>query len=159
MEQRPAKRVSDSLTEQMQILMPQASNGENRLFGGQLMQWIDIVAAVTARRHCNCNVTTAVVDSLQFIAPVHMNSTVVLVGRITYVGNTSMEVRVDTYVETLSGERNVVNTAYFVMVALDQEDCPVTVPSLILETEEEKAEWDAGEKRNALRKKRREEKY
>ena len=98
-EERPAKRVSDSRTEQIQILMPQHINGMGRLFGGQLVQWIDVVAAVVARRHSNAEVTTATIDNLMFEAPAYVNSTVILVGQVTYVGNTSMEVRVDTFVE------------------------------------------------------------
>ena len=57
------KYVSDSYTEQVQILSQSTLNGYNRLFGGRLMQWIDVVAAVVARRHSNCNVTTAAVDT------------------------------------------------------------------------------------------------
>ncbi len=159
MDKLPAKRVSDSVTEQVQILMPEHINGYNRLFGGRLMEWIDVVAAVVARRHCGCNVTTVAVDNLQFKAAAYVNSTMLLKGRITHVGNTSMEVRVDTFTEDLSGQRRLVNTAYLVMVALDESERPTPVPGLILETEQDKWEWEAGEKRQALRKQRRIEAY
>lgn len=149
------KRVSDSKTEHVEILMPGHINGYKRLFGGQLMEWIDVVAAVVARRHSNCNVTTASIDNLQFKAPAYSNNTLVLKGKITHVGNTSMEVRVDTFVEALSGEQKVINHAYLVLVALDENDIPVKVPSLILETNEEREEWEAGIKRHNLRKQRR----
>lgn len=153
------KRVSDSITEQVQILMPIHINGAERLFGGQLVEWIDVVAAVVARRHSGRNVITAAIDNLQFKAGAYINNTLVLIGRITHIGNTSMEVRVDTYVEDLSGMRKVVNRAYLVMVALDEFGNPTRVPSLILETESERAEWEAGKKRHALRNKRRKEGY
>ena len=65
MSERPLKRVEDSRTEQVQILMPEHINGTRRLFGGKLMEWIDVVAAVVARRHSGCEVTTASVDILQ----------------------------------------------------------------------------------------------
>lgn len=156
---RKAKHVEDSLTEQVQILMPHHSNGQNRLFGGQLVQWIDIVAAVVARRHSGYNVTTVSMDNLQFKAPAYINDTLVLIGRITYVGRTSMEIRVDTYVECLSGIRKVVNRAYIVMVAIDDEGNPTEVPRLIVETENEKAEWESGERRKELRNNRRTEGY
>ncbi len=152
---RQAKRVRDSRTEQVQILTQGTMNGYNRLFGGQLMEWIDIVAGVVARRHSGCNVTTAAVDSLEFKGPARANDTVVLVGYITYAGNTSMEVCVRTYVEALSGERELINTAYMVMVALDNSDRPVRVPRLIIETEEEAREQAAAERRNQLRRERR----
>lgn len=151
------KHVSDSLTEQVQILMPNHINGADRLFGGQLVAWIDVVAAVVARRHSGCNVITAAIDNLQFKAGAFINDTLVLIGRITYVGNTSMEVRVDTYVEDLSGMRKVVNRAYLVMVALDEAGKPTRVPPLIVETESERAEWEAGKRRHDLRIQRRKE--
>lgn len=154
-----SKHVSDSHTEQVQILMPEHINGYKRLFGGKLMEWIDIVAAVVARRHSNCEVTTASIDNLIFKAAAYVNSTIVLSGRITYVGKTSMEVRVDTYVEPLSGERALINRAYLVLVALDENQLPTPVPRLILDTDYEKLEWEAGQRRSELRKSRRIEKY
>ena len=155
-EPRPMKTVAESRTEQVQILLPEHINGYNRLFGGQLMQWIDVVAAVVARRHSNRNVT---IDNLQFKAAAHVNDTVVLFGQITYVGRTSMEVRVQTYVEGMDGIRRLINRAYFVMVALDENEKPTPVPGILPETLEEKLEYEAGIKRNALRKQRREEQF
>ena len=158
-EPRPMKTVAESRTEQVQILLPEHINGYNRLFGGQLMQWIDVVAAVVARRHSNRNVTTASIDNLQFKAAAHVNDTVVLFGQITYVGRTSMEVRVQTYVEGMDGIRRLINRAYFVMVALDENEKPTPVPGILPETLEAKLEYEAGIKRNALRKQRREEQF
>lgn len=154
-----AKRVADSMTEQVQIVMNEHINGYGRLFGGKLVEWIDIVAGVVSRRHSNSNVTTASIDNLHFKAAAHVNQTVVLNGRITYVGKTSMEVRVDTFVEAMDGKRTLVNRAYLVMVALDENEHPTSVPPLLLETEEEKTEWIAGEKRNALRRQRKLEQF
>ena len=154
-----AKRVADSRTEQIQILMPEHINGAGRLFGGKLVEWIDVVAGVVARRHSGHNVITAAIDNLQFKAGAYVNNTLVLVGRITHVGHTSMEVRVDTYVEQLDGMRTVVNRAYLVLVALDETEQPVEVPGLILESETERAEGEAGERRRALRGQRRKEGY
>lgn len=153
------KRVSDSYTEQVQLLLQGNMNGYHRLFGGKLMEWIDVVAAVTARRHSGRNVTTAVVDELQFKGPAYANETLLLTGWVTYVGRTSMEVCVKTYVEELSGERRLINTAYVVLVALDENEKPTEVPGLILETEQERMDWEAGKRRNELRKQRKAEKY
>ncbi len=153
------KSVADSVTEQIQILMPEHINGTNRLFGGKLVEWIDVVAGVVARRHSECNITTAAIDNLQFKEGAYLNDTLVLIGRITYVGNTSMEVRVDTYVEELSGIRKPINRAYLVMVALDEHGNKCTVPRLVLKTESEKMEWEGGIKRSELRKTRRAEGY
>ena len=88
-----------------------------------------------------------------------MDDVIVLRGRITYVGRTSMEVRVDTYVEDRHGMRKMINRAYVVMVAVNENHVPVSVPGLVVETESEKAEWEGGEKRYLLRKQRRKEGY
>ena len=144
------KHVSESYTEQVQILSQSTLNGYNRLFGGQLMQWIDVVAAVVARRHSGCNVTTASVDNLRFEGPAYANDTIVLCGYITYTGRTSMEVCVRTYVEELSGLKRLINVAYLVMVALNAEERPTEVPKLIVESEAEKREWEAACERNAI---------
>ena len=148
------KRVADSYTEQIQIVMPAHINGYQRLFGGRLMQWIDVVAGVAARRHAGREVTTVAVDHLRFLSAAYVNSTIVLAGRVTYVGRTSMEVRVDTFVESLDGARARVNRAYLVMVALDENQKPAPVPGLLLETEEEKREFEAGRRRQMERKAR-----
>lgn len=153
------KRVSDSKTEQVQWVSQSDLNGYKRLFGGKLMQWIDIVAGVTARRHSGKNVTTLMVDSLQFKEAAYANDLIVIIGKVTYVGRTSMEVCVRSYVEEQDGMRRLINTAYFVMVALDENEKPTEVPGLILESEEEKMEWEFAKKRNEMRKNRRKGEY
>ena len=145
------KRVSESRTEQVQILTQAELNGYGRLFGGKLMEWIDIVAAVTARRHCGKNVTTAMVDSLEFGAPAYANDTIVLVGTVVYTGTTSMEVCVKTYIEKLNGQRKLINRASLIMVALDENENPAPVPELICETDEERREFEAGRLRSEAR--------
>ena len=135
------RTVAHSRTEQVQILMQGTLNGYNRLFGGKLMEWIDVVAAVTARRHCGKNVTTAAVDSLVFKSPAMVNDTILLEGYVTYAGRTSMEVCVTTYVEELNGFRREINKAYLVLVAIDADGKPTLVPPVIPETEEEKREY------------------
>ncbi len=149
--ERKAKKASESEAEHVQLVMANHLNGNGRLLGGQLAEWIDILAEVVARRHCNRNITTASIDSLNFKEAVRLNELMVLHGKVTCVGNTSMEIRVDSYVENQDGERRLVNTAYLTEVALDENDCPTTVPGLICETEEEKKEYQAGIKRREIR--------
>ena len=150
-----AKRVSESRTEQIQIIMAGDTNGYGRLSGGRLVEWIDVVAAVVARRHSGHEVTTVSIDNLHFKAPAYANETVVLIGCITYVGRTSIEVKVDTYAENLSGERSMINRAYVTLVAIDKDEKPTPVPELFFEDEEQRAEWGAGEKRHEYIKRRR----
>lgn len=152
-----AKRVQDSFSEQLHIVRPTHINGYGRLFGGVLMQWIDEMAGIVARRHCGTQVTTAAVDNLKFKAGAYQNDIVVLRGKVTYVGRTSMEVRVDTYVEDESGKRKPINRAYLVMVSIDENDKPIQVPGLILERENDRMEWENAKKRYEFRKLRKEE--
>ena len=113
------KRVEDSRVETVHIIRPNHLNAAGRLFGGMLMQWLDEVAGMVAKRHTRANVITASVDNLRFIHGAYKGEMVVIVGKVTYVGTTSMEVRVDTYVEHMEdGMRRPINRAYFTMVAL-----------------------------------------
>lgn len=145
------KTPSESYTEQVHLVNHADLNGYKRLFGGTLVSWIDVVAGIVARRHSGKNVTTVAIDSLQFIEPAYANEVIVLCGKITYVGKTSMEVCITSYVEHLNGTRNIINKAYFVMVALDENEHPTPVPPLILTTDEERAEYEAALKRKELR--------
>lgn len=153
------KKVSDTRTEQVYIVRSQHINGYGRLFGGMLMQWMDELAGIVARRHAGMTVTTASVDTLNFEAPAYQDDMVVLIGRITHVGTSSMEVRIDAYVEDNEGMRRPINRAYFVLVAIAEDGKPVPVPGLIVENESERYEWMSGEKRYKLRKTRRKEGY
>ena len=147
-----AKYVTDSLVEQVHIVMPEHTNSFGRLFGGQLLAWIDVAAAVVARRHCRCYVNTVHISDVSFKAPADVADMIVLCGRITYIGSTSLEVRVDTYAEDISGQRQLINEAYIVMVSIGEDGRPTSAPGLICETEQQKADWEAGEKRYLRRK-------
>ena len=81
----------------------------------------------------------------------------VLIGGVSYGGKTWLDVRVDTYIESLDGIRKPINRAYLTLVAVDKDGNPVEVPKLIIETEAEKAEWEAGIKRREMRRQRKEE--
>ena len=153
-----AKTVDDSRVETVHIVRPNHLNGANRLFGGILMQWIDEVAGIVAKRHSMGNVTTASVDNLTFLHGAYQNEMVVIQGKMTWVGNSSMEVCVDPYVENLTGERKRINNAHFMMVALDENDKPVQVPKLILQTEDEHLAWAHGEERRRIRIQRKKDK-
>lgn len=153
------KTPSQTYTEQVNLVKDSELNGSRRLFGGILLSWIDITAAIVARRHAERNVTTVAIDDLHFIAPAHANDLVVLCGKMTYVGRTSMEVTVESYVERLDGSRTLINRAHVVMVALGPDERPCEVPGLEPETDEERTEMLAGERRKQLRAQRQTEKY
>lgn len=143
-ENRLMKTVEDSRTEQVHLIMH------------QLMQWVDEVSGVVAMRHCGTyRVTTAAVDNLQFKEPVYEGEILVMIGYVTYVGNTSMEVEIDSYVERGDGMRYLVNRAFSVMVAVDKDERPTRIPGLIIHTEAEKGRHEAALLRRDMRKERR----
>ena len=152
-----AKKVSDSKSQQIRVVRNTDLNGFGRLFGGQLLAWIDEVAGVTGRRHCGREVTTVAIDNLHFKEGAYLNDIIVIKGRVTYVGKTSLEIRVDTYREEPDGSRYPINRAYFCMVCMGDDGKPHPVPGLILESPEEEMEWQAAEKRRNLRLTRRHE--
>lgn len=140
-------------TTAVQIVMPQHCNGyaKPRLFGGQIMAWIDVIGAVAARRYSQKAVTTVCIDHLTFLKPAYLNDTVVQEASVTWTGRTSMEVRVDSMVEKLDGTRELINRAYAVFVALDENDQPSTVPPFSPQTEEEIKEYQNAEIRRKQR--------
>ena len=152
---RPIKKVEDSMTEQQYLLCPSHINHYGRLFGGQLLKWIDELAGIVAIRHCGATVTTAAIDNLQFKAPAYVGDMIVLQGMVTYVGRSSMEIRVDTYREELDGSREMINRAYIDMVCINCKGQPKEVPDLCIETDEQKREYEAAQKRKQIRKQRR----
>lgn len=150
------KTVSESRCEQAYYVRAKHMNSSRRLFGGDLLAWIDETGALAAKRHCNMPVTTVAIDNIHFAKAMYEGDMAVLIAKVTHVGTTSIEVRVHTYVEEVSGRRSLVNSAYLVYVAI-VEDKPMKVPRLNPISDVEKEEWFAGEKRAAMRKQRRRE--
>lgn len=155
------KRTVDySKTEHVHLVQPADLNGGGRLFGGTLLKMVDEVAAIVAMRHTGMKtVTTAAVDNLVFKAGAYVNDLIVLIGYITYTGHTSMEIRVDVYVERNDGMRYPINRAFLVMVALDETNCPTPVPTLLLENDIQREENLMACKRQTLRLDRRKQGY
>lgn len=147
-----ARTVSYSKSEQVHIVQPADLNAGGRLFGGTLLKMIDELAAIVAMRHAGVKtVTTAAIDNLVFKAGAYVGDIIVLIGYITHTGNTSMEVRVDTYVERNDGMRYPINRAYMVLVAIDENNSPTPVPQIIPENEFQEEEFRLAEKRRQLR--------
>ena len=159
-DERIMKTVDDSRTEQVHILFPRSLNSQGRLYGGELLAWLDEIAGIVARRHSGMDTVTASIDRLDFKAGASLGDTVYINGYLTYVGKTSMEVRIDSYVEEpKSGMRRLINTAFFVMVALGQDGKPAPVPGLKIRTINEQQAWESGKRRKELSKHRRTEGY
>ena len=149
--ERRDKTVAESRVETIHLVMPSDMNDSGRLFGGALMCWIDEVAGLVGRRHAQMNVTTGSVDNLKFLRGAYLRDMVVVSGKVTHVGNASMEVKVESFIESSTGERELINRAYLTMVGLDENDKPCRLPRLILETEEDQLEWQRAQTRREIR--------
>lgn len=146
------KPPSVSATETTELILPNDTNLLGNLLGGRLMHWIDLVAAMAASRHSNSIVATAALDSLDFRHPIRQGELVILRAKLTWVGNTSMEVVVRAYAENMiTGKVIMTNEAYLTFVALDKDGHPHKVPPLLPETEQEKKDFAAGAERRRQR--------
>jgi acyl-CoA hydrolase len=155
--ERVGRRVRDSATEMIQLVLPHEANVHGSVLGGTVMHWIDLAAAVVANRHSRRPVVTAAIDDMSFVAPIQVGQLALLHARITLVDRSSMEIRVEVESEDLlSGEKRHTSTAYVTFVALDPvTKRPVAVPPLILENDEERAEHARAQERRRLRLERR----
>ncbi len=146
-----SKTPKESLTIQTQIVLPNDTNTLGNLFGGQLLQWMDMVASISAHRHCKRVVVTASVNNVSFNNPIKHASLVTLEAKVSRAFNSSMEVFIDVWVEDpVSGEKVKCNEAIYTFVAVDQNGSPLPVPPLVPETEEEKKRFEAALRRKQL---------
>ena len=150
---RPKRSVEFSQVENVYVIRYENINPTGRLFGGQLVSWIDEVAGACASRHTGLAVTTASIDNLTFKRGAYLADRLVLVGRITYVGRTSCEIRVDSFIEDKEGFRHIINRAFLTYVAIDEKGNPLPIPyGLEVSTVAEKARGEGGRLRRHNRK-------
>ncbi|MCT4641273.1 MAG: acyl-CoA thioesterase [Bacteriovoracaceae bacterium] len=136
-----------------QMVMPGDTNKHGTIFGGTIMSWIDIAAAMCAERHCNNPVVTVHVDDIHFISPIKVGHHVFIRASINYVGNTSMIVGVKVQGENpYTGKVYNTTKAYLTFVALDEYGKPMNVPSLKLETDDDKRRYENALKRKEAKK-------
>jgi acyl-CoA hydrolase len=146
------RAVSESKVVMTELVLPQHTNAFGSIFGGTVMSWIDICAAIAAQRHSRLPVVTASVDALQFIAPVFKGWTVNLKASVNYAGRTSMEVGVRVDAENpRTGETFHTASAYLTFVALGDDLKPIEVPPVIAQTPEEKRRYKAAQIRRQHR--------
>ena len=133
------KRVRDSSVTISHVMLPQDANPAGNIHGGVVIKNIDSVAGVVAIRHARCNTVTASIDRLDFHSPVFIGNLLTLKASVNIVGRSSMEIGVRVEAEDLvTGQVRHTASAYLTFVALDENGRPKKVPSLILETEDEK---------------------
>ena len=129
----------DSAIEMNQLVLPTHANALGTVFGGQIMAWIDICAALAAMRHARTQCVTASMDALDFIVPIQVGDVVNLRAMVNYVGRTSLEVGVRVEAgDPIAGSRHHAASAYLTFVALGPDKRPTAVPPLRLGTPEER---------------------
>lgn len=131
---------------------PEHSNSLGNVHGGVILKLCDECGGIIAARHARRPAVTVTVDSVNFLQPVLLGRLLHVHGRITWVGRTSIEVALRVEAEhLLTGERLLTNDAYFVYVALDENRRPSPVPPLVLATEQELIDFEAGAARHQRR--------
>ena len=151
MDELTAKLASSSTVEMTQLVMPTDANALGTAFGGRVLQWIDLAAAMAAMRHCRTAVVTAAIDQVAFLAPIRVGDMVVLRAQINAVFGTSMEIQVDVEAENPpTGDRRPCCEAFVTFVALGPAGRPARAPILLPQTEdEERRARDAAARRAA----------
>ncbi|MCD6175125.1 MAG: acyl-CoA thioesterase [Planctomycetes bacterium] len=122
--------------------MPGHANAFGTAFGGAIMSWIDMVAAMAAQKHCSREVVTAGIDSVAFESPIRIGDQVILLACVNYVSKTSMEVGVKVIRENpATGEQITATRAFLTFVAVDENHRPVAAPKLTPKTDDEQRRW------------------
>jgi acyl-CoA hydrolase len=135
-----------------EYVLPQHANALGNVFGGQIMGWVDLCAAICAQRHTGEMAVTAFVDDLKFMRPVKVGEVVHARARVTATFNTSLELEVVVQGEnSRTRERWPCVNAFVVFVAIDKDGKPTPVPPLVLDTDELRVSQAAGERRRQAR--------
>ena len=150
-EARAGKAPGASRVEMTELVLPGDTNALGTIFGGKVMQWIDIAASVAGMRHSAGNVVTASIDALTFLTPIHLGEIVRLQAQVNFVGKTSMEIGVRVEAENpRTAARRYTTKAYLTFVAIDSDGKPRAIPPLVLDDEEDRRRAaDAEARRNA----------
>jgi acyl-CoA hydrolase len=146
------KPAAASRVEMTQLVMPSDANVLGSAFGGKVIQWTDLAAAVAAQRHARMPVVTVSIDQLSFLAPVRIGHVALLRAQVNAVFGSSMEIGVEVLTEDpLSGERRRCCDAFLTFVALGEDGRPAPAPPLLTDTEEERRREREAHARRASR--------
>jgi len=122
------QRVERSVTRIFKAVFPNTTNHYDTLFGGTAMQLMDEVAFIAATRFTRKKVVTVSSDKIDFNKPIPAGTIIELIGSVTYIGATSLKVKVDIFIEEMYSEiREMAISGTFTFVALDENKRPVSV--------------------------------
>ncbi|MDP2663468.1 MAG: acyl-CoA thioesterase [Dehalococcoidia bacterium] len=147
------RTVAYSAVNMAQVMQPSHANVAGNVHGGEVMMMMDNAAGVVACRHSRAVTVTARVESIEFLQPIYVGNLVTISARLTFVSKHSMEVGMDVVTEDLTtGAQIQALTAFFIMVALDENGRPKEVPPLLSQTDEERRLFQDGLRRYEGRK-------
>jgi len=153
MKNEKGRSPKESAVETRYLIMPHQANPHGTAFGGAIVAWIDMVAAMAAQRHAGCEVVTAAIDSLAFKEPIRIGDHVTLKASVNYVSRSSMEVGVQVVKENpYTGQKVLATTAFLTFVALDKNKKPTAAPLILPETDAEKRRYENAKLRVRTRK-------
>ena len=131
----------------VEMVFPNTTNHYGTMFGGKVLDLMDRAAFLAATRFTEQAIVTASMERIDFFCPIKHGQLVELNARVIYTGRTSLTVKVDLFAENpLKGYRKQASRGYFHMVAVNQEGQPIPVKSLLVQTQEEKMEWQEAKK-------------
>jgi len=146
------RTVGHSSIVMAQLMLPHQANLAGYVHGGEIMKIMDNAAGVVAARHAHTNVVTVRADNIFFLKPVRVGDVLLVRASLTFVGHTSMDIRVEVETESIAQEkRQKALTANFIYVSLDKTGKPTDVPPLLITTEEEERLFEEGRKRYEAR--------
>ena len=146
------KYVKDSYVIMHELILPNDTNNLDTVFGGKVMQYMDLCAAMSAYKFARTAVVTASVDRLDFLAPARVGDMLILKSSVNYSHNTSMEVGVHIDAENVkTGKRRHTASAYLTFVSLDSNGKPQKVDDIIPESDDEKRRYNEGKERHTQR--------
>ena len=138
-----------------ELILPNDTNNLNTVFGGKVMQYMDLCAAMSAYKFARPAVVTASVDRLDFLAPASVGDMLILKSSFNYSHNSSMEVGVRIDAENVkTGKRRHTASAYLTFVSLDENGKPQNIDDIIPESDDEKRRYEEGKQRHAQRRER-----
>lgn len=150
------RSVAHSLTQMTEYVLPTHANALGNVFGGQILAWMDLCAAICAQRHTGRLAITAGIDELSFEQPIRIGEVVCLTAQVTAAFRTSLEIMVEVSGENaMTGARWPCVSAFLTFVAVDDASRPTSVPPLLLETDDQRARSAAARARRELRLKHR----
>lgn len=129
-----------------ELVFPTHTNHYGTIFGGRVLELMDMTGVLAAMRFAGQNTVTASIEAVDFKKPVKVGDIMEVKARVIYTAHTSMVVKVDVYkVGKYSPGAEFTCRGYLVFVAIDPDGKPMPVPTLKVVTDEDKKYWKIGE--------------